>query len=324
MNRLQLAVAGAIAAVALGGSAQRITTPSPAPTTTAPDEQPLPDINALMRQVESNERKSEDIQKNYLYREQTKSEERDSKGAIKKTETRESEVFWLNGVQVQRTLKKDGKPLSDDELKKENDRIDERVKKGRERRDKADAQGKETDSRGHEELTFSRILELGSFTNPRRQMVNGRPTILVDYTGDPHAKTHNYAEGAFRELVGTVSIDEQDKSIQHLEGRFNNDFKIGGGLVVDLKKGTWFKISFVKINDEAWFLQSFEGDGRARYLLFANFSGNLQFHTSDYRKFKATSTVLPAFTTVDPDAPTADPPLPPKPPVVPPPPCKVD
>jgi hypothetical protein len=317
MTRLQLAVAGSIAALALSGSAQEVSTALPASAAAATDAQPLPDITALLRQVEANERKDEQIQKNYLYREQHKLEERDSHDGIKKTETRESEIFWLDGVEVRRTLKKDGKDLSADELKKENDHIDEEVKKARERRDKADAKGKETDSRGHEEITFSRILELGSFSNPRRQMVDGRPTILVDYTGDPHAKTHNYAEGMFRELSGTVSIDEQDKTMQRIEGRFQNNFKVGGGMVADVKKGTWFNASFIKVNNEAWFLRSFEFDGHVRYLLFMHFSGHAQGHTSDYRKFKATSTVLPAFTAVDPDVTTPATP----PPVVPPPPA---
>ena len=77
-------------------------------------------------------------------------------------------VAWINGVPVRRLLKKDGKDLSPDELKKENERIDKEAAKARERRDKADADGKETDPRGHDEITVSRLLELGRFTNPRR------------------------------------------------------------------------------------------------------------------------------------------------------------
>ena len=258
-----------------------------------PDENPLPDIATLMRQVEANERKAEAIQKNYIYNQQNTFEERDSHDATKKTESREIEIFWLNGVPVARTLKKNGKPLSDDELKKENDRIDGIVQRAKERREKADEKGKETDPRGHDELTFARILELGSFSNPRREVIHGRDTILVDYQGDPKAKTHNYAEGFFRELAGTVSIDEQDQTLQHLEGHFDHDFKIAGGLGVSVRKGTWFKANFVKINDEVWLPETMEGDGHARYLLFFSLNGHFLAHSSNYRKFKATSTIMP-------------------------------
>ena len=266
-------------------------------------EKPLPDIHTLMREVEANERRSETIQHDYLYLEANTLEDRDSHDAVKKTESREMEVFWLNGVEVVRTLKKNGKELSPDEIKKENDRIDDQVKKAKERREKADAEGKETDSRGHDEITLARILELGSFSNERRELVNGRPTIVVDYAGDPKAKTHNYAEGFFRELAGTVWVDEQDQAIQHLEGHVDHDFHIGGGLVVNVKKGTWFKATFAKINDEVWLPQAMEADGHARYLLFFSLNGHFVGDTSGYRKFKATSTVLPGINKVEPEAP---------------------
>jgi hypothetical protein len=277
----------------------RVSSPTP--------EKPLPDINTLMRQVESNERKVETLQQSYIYDESTAFEERDSHDATKKTETRDFEVFWLNGVPVRRLLKKNGKALTPDEIKKENEHLDEVVQKAKERREKADAHGKETDPRGHDELTFSRILELGSFTNARREVINGRDTILIDYQGDSKAKTHNPGEGAFKELAGTIWVDEQDRTLQHLEGHFDHDFKVAGGLAASVKQGTWFKASFVKINGEVWLPATLEGDGHARYLLFFTLNGHFKGVTSNYKKFKATATVLPGVTPVDPTSPPTAP-----------------
>jgi len=45
-----------------------------------------------------------------------------------------------------------------------------------------------------------------------------------------------------------------------------------------------------------------EGQGSARMLLFFNFRGRVQAVESDYRKFKATSTILPGMSTVEPSA----------------------
>jgi hypothetical protein len=294
---LRIALAGSIllaTSCALGARAQDLAA-----------EKPLPDIPTLMRQVESNQRAFEAIEKDYIYRESSHFDSLDSHEGVKKSQSRDFEIFWINGVRVARTLAKDGKPLSADEATKENERIDSEVKKARERRDKADAQGKETDSRGHDEITASRILELGAFSNPRREQINGRDTIVVDYTGDPQAKTRNAAENAFRELAGTVWVDEQDKTLQHCEGHFDHDFKVGGGLVASVKQGTWFKFSARKINDEVWLPESLEFDGHARYLLFFSINGHGTVRASDYRKFKATSTILPGVTTVAPE--TTDP-----------------
>jgi len=263
-----------------------------------PAERPLPDITTLMRQVEANERKVETLQQSYIYDESIVFEVRDSHEGAKKTETSDLEVFWLNGVPVRRTLKKNGKPLTPEEIKNEDERIDTVVRKAKERREKADAEGKETDPRGHDEITVSRLLELGTFSNPRREVINGRDTILVDFQGDPKAKTHNSAEGIFRELAGTVWVDEHDQTLQHLEGHFDHDFKVAGGIAASVKQGSWFKGTWVKINDEVWLPASFEADGHARYLLFFSLNGHFEGRTSDYRKFKATSTILPTVTLV--------------------------
>ena len=195
--------------------------PSPA-APDVPAARSLPDIPALMHQVEDHQRAAEAIQKTYIYKSASRLEETDGKGHPKKTVTRETEYSYVDGVLIARTLSKDGKPLTPDEQKKEDERIDKDIAKAHERQQKAAAEGKPTDPTGHDEITVSRILELGTFSNPRRIQVAGRDTILVDYAGDPKAKTHNPGEGAFKELAGLLAIDEQDRTIQHLEGHFVN------------------------------------------------------------------------------------------------------
>jgi hypothetical protein len=256
-------------------------------------ERPLPDVSTLMRQVEKKQRADEMVEKDYIYRQTTRFEELDGHGKVKKVVSKEFDIFWLDGVNVRRLVKKDGKDLSADEQKKESERIDKEVAKGRKRREKGDANGKETDSNGHEEVTVARILELGRFTNERRIVMDGRDTIVVDYTGDPKAKTHNAAENAIKDVAGTVWVDEQDKSVAKLEGRMMDNFKVGGGLLLNVHKDARFSLQNRKINQEAWLPSTFEAHGQARYLLFDSLNGNVEARASDYRKFKATSTLLP-------------------------------
>ena len=259
----------------------------------ASEDRPLPDIPTLMREVESNQRAEEAREKDYLYQLVVTARELDGHGSPKKTETRQYDVFWIEGVEIYRMTKKDGQALSAKELKKESDRIDKEVAKAKERRAKADAKGEETDSRGHEEITVSRLLELGRFTDPRRVKLNGRDTIEVDYAGDPKAETRNRAETVIRDLVGTAWVDEQDHVLVKAEGHFVNSFKVGGGLVMHIQKGTSFGMEQRKVNDEVWLPASFEGRGEARAFLFFHLSGDMRGVASDYRKFKATATILP-------------------------------
>lgn len=264
------------------------------------DDRPIPDIVAMMHDVEANQRKAEAVEKDYLYHSVVTGQHLDGHGQVKKTEVTEYDHYWVNGVPVARMVKKDGKSLSADETAKEDARVDKESAKEHERREKADTQSKETDARGDQEITVSRLLELGTFTNPRRLQLNGRDTIAVDFAGNPKAKTRNRAEDVLRDLAGTAWIDERDHMLARVEGRFVNAFKVGGGLVADIQKDTHFVFEQAKVNDEVWLPAQIEGQGAARMLLFFNFNGSLRAVISDYRKFRTSSTILPGLTQVDP------------------------
>ncbi|WP_348266841.1 hypothetical protein [Edaphobacter sp. DSM 109919] len=258
-------------------------------------EKPLPDIPALMHEVETHQKEAEAVQKDYLYHAVDMVQQLDGNGRVKKTETEEYDVFWVEGVQVHKLTKKNGKELSAGEQQKQNKRIDKEVTRARERRAKAEAEGKTTDSNGYEEVTVSRLLELGSFSNARRVMLNGRKTIAVDYVGDPKARTRNRLENLIRDVAGTVWVDEDDDAISKLEGHFLDTFKIGAGLVVNIQKGTSFSLEQRKINDEVWLPVEVDGRGTARVFLLFRFNGNFREVDSGYRKFKVTSTILPGI-----------------------------
>jgi hypothetical protein len=276
----------------------------------AAPERPIPDIPTLMRQVEANERRAEAIQKDYIYREDREINRLDSSGGIKKEEESAYEIFWIDGVPVERLIRKDGKDLSPDELKKENDRIDKQVEKAKERRAKQDPNHIETDAEGHSGISAARILELGTFSNPRREYVDGRPTIVVHYLGDPNAKTNNRTEAAFKDLEGNVWVDEDSRMLQHVEGHFVNDFKIGGGLVINIHGGFHFEATNRRVNNEVWLPSTINANGFFRYLLFFSVNGEAHFRFSDYHKFKASSTILPGMSAVPPDNPSPEAPKP--------------
>lgn len=265
----------------------------------ASNDRPLPDIAALMHDVEINQRKAEAMEKYYIYHSVATEHQMDGHGGIKKTRITESDHYWVNGVPVRRVSKRNGKDLSPEEIARQDESIDKMAAKAREKREKADAEGKQTDPGGHEEITVARLLELGAFTNPRRLQLNGRATIAVDYTGDPKAKTRNSFEGLIRQMAGTVWVDDQDHVLSRVEGHFVNAFKVGGGLLVDISKDTRFTMEQTKVNDEVWLPANIDARGAARVLLFFNFNGTVHAVQSNYRKFRATSTILPGVTRVD-------------------------
>ena len=278
---------------------------------------PLPDSRALLLDVERNDKRMEALRQDYTYHVRLQQQEFNKNGSVKKALLTDSESVAIDGVRVDRVVARDGRPLTPDEQAKESERVDKVVAKARERQAKAADKGEDTDDRGDTILTAARILELGKFSNERRVELNGRPTIVLDYAGDPNAKTHSAVEGAMRDLVGVIWIDEADHVLVRGEGHFLNDFKIGGGLVADVHKGTNFQFEATHVNGTVWLPASIDGQGSMRVLLFASFEGKMSLVTSDYRRFRTSATILPGESKVDGNgnpvpAPPASPPGTPK------------
>jgi hypothetical protein len=63
---------------------------------------------------------------------------------------------------------------------------------------------------------------------------------------------------------------------------------------MSIHKGTTFSMQQIKVNNEVWLPSRIEAKGAARVMLLFHFDGSVLVTDSNYRKFKATSTILPA------------------------------
>ena len=232
------------------------------------------------------------LRNDYTYHVHVEQQRLRKDGSVKQTEVTDSESLTLDGVRVNRVVERNGQPLTAEEQAKESDRLDKEVAKVRERRAKALAAGEKTDPRGDTVITVSRLLQLGSFSNERRVDFGGRPTIVLDYAGDPKAKTRSQAETVVRDLVGTVWIDEADRVLVRGQGHFLNDFKVGGGLLADVRKDSNFSFEAKRVNDAVWLPATIDGKGSVRILLVSGFDGQLHLTASDYRRFRTSATIL--------------------------------
>lgn len=253
---------------------------------------PLPDPPTLLKEVERNAERMDALRSEYTYHVHTEQQRLRKDGTVKGTEITEAESLTLDGVRVDRVVARNGAALTAQEQVKENDRLDKQVAKAKERRAKATAGGETTDARGDTIITVARLLELGRFSNERRLQYGDRPTILLDYVGDPKAKTNSSAESVVKDLTGTVWIDERDRVLVRGQGQFLNDFKVGGGLLADVRKGSNFNFEAKRVADSVWLPATINGRGSVRILLVAGFDGQLKMIASDYRRFRTSATIL--------------------------------
>lgn len=255
------------------------------------EAKPLPNLEALLATARARADANQELAKSYLCKQTVVADEFDSHANKKGTHTDVYEVFHVEKRELHRHILHDGKPLSEADAKKENERIDKLV---------ADIKaGKVKDSKGGIVLRISSLLKLATVSEPRREMVNGRPTIYFHYKGNPKAKAGNIGEEVMKKLEGTVALDEEDAGIVHLDGTLGENFHVMGGLVINVKKGSSFNLDGIHIHDEIWFTHTIKYHVDGRLLLFKGFSGDGNITFSDYRKMKTSVTLLPGSRPVD-------------------------
>ncbi len=239
---------------------------------------PIPDAATLMKQVQDHQRKLDQTRENYTYREIVVTRELDKNGSVKKTESEEDEVFFVNSHEIDRKVKKNGKELSQDEQKKELERVMKDVDKAQKT-----PPGHSLD---RNEVSISRILTIMKVSNPRREVIDGRSTFAFDFVGDPHAQTHGMAENASKKLSGTIWIDEQDREVRRLIARFDDNFHLGFGLF-SVGKGSNFTFDQKLVNNELWLPTSGQAHVVAHAIGVIGYRADISVTDDQYEVFHA-------------------------------------
>lgn len=249
------------------------------PVARAEQPAPLPDLHALMAEVEEHQRQLDKVREDYTFTSLITTEEVDGSGRVVKTETEELEEFFVHGHSISRVMKKDGKPLEGKDLEKETERVTRRVEWSQNH-----PAGESMDAHT---VSVHKMLEVMEVRNPRRQQFRGRSTIVFDFAGRKNAKTHGIEEDLSKKLEGTIWIDEQDRQVAHLEVRFNDNFRIGGGLVATIQKGSNFSFDQALVGNGLWMPTGGEGSLQARVLLVKGIRERFHERDVDYKVFHA-------------------------------------
>jgi hypothetical protein len=239
---------------------------------------PLPEIRQLMKEVHEHQKQLEKVRENYTYSDAVTTQEIDGNGQVKKTETEEWEEFFVNGHQIGRKVKKDGKPLEGNELDKETERVTKEVEKAQKTPSDKPLDG--------QEVSIGRLLEIMDVRNPRREIYRGRPAIVFDFVGLKDAKTHGMIEDASKKLQGTIWVDEADRTVAHLDVVFDDNFHVAGGLVANVEKGSNFHFDQAQVNGEIWLPTGAEVNMTARVLLVKNLRQHVTARAYDYKRFR--------------------------------------
>lgn len=247
---------------------------------------PLPEPTALLLKVKAHQKRLQELRRDYVCREEETSDELDKDGAVKKHETFEYDMYWRGRYAVTRMVSKNGKPRTAEELKKEDEKIDQRVAKAERKQEKREAEGKDD-----VEIGIETFLRASLFQNLRREQFRGREVIAMDVLPNPAFEPSTLSEKIVHLLAGRVWIDEQAQQVVRLEAHLDKKLKVGGGLAAAIQEGSGAVLEQQRINDEVWMPALADVTVRGRALLFVGIHQHIVQRYSDYRKFHTEVTI---------------------------------
>jgi len=252
----------------------------------------LPDLKALFKEIDENQKVADKIRENYAGTRVEEETEFEKDGKVKKTEINEYTFFYLNGDEVSTLVKKDGKPLSEAEQKKENEKtqkeienIQKRQAKKEAKDEKAKEEAKEKKDKDDDDVGIETFLRAAQFVNPRRERFRGQDVLVFDFEPNPEFQPHKMVEKIVHELAGVIWVDERAHEVARLEAYFVGDFRVAGGLLANLQKGTSFVFEQSYFNNEVWLPTYMEAHVGVRVLLMKGFNVNANTRYSDYKRF---------------------------------------
>ncbi|HYV10264.1 MAG TPA: hypothetical protein VE980_05085 [Pyrinomonadaceae bacterium] len=248
------------------------------------------DVAALWREVIANQDEIDKRVAEYAFRQTETDREINDKGVMKKETIKVYEVYPLpNREPVQKLISENGVPLSAEKAAKEDKRVQEEFAKAereKEKDEKKVAQRRaEREKKKAEGAEISPFLKVCDFVSPRREVLDGRDTIVFDFRPREGFKPKTREESLIAKLVGVVWIDPIDKQVIRLEARLAEGFKMAGGLLVSLKPGAALVIEQTRMTQGVWLPKFAQINLSVKVLLFSGGDYNKTIEWSEYRHF---------------------------------------
>jgi hypothetical protein len=251
-------------------------------------------MQQLLRVVADKDLENDKKLRDYTYVEREVNSKLDGKGEVKSTEARTYEILEIYGEQVQRLIQKDDKPLSEKDAAKEEDKIQKVIDKRKNESDDARRKREEKEEKEREdERQFVReVADAYNFTLAGTDTVGGREAWVIQGEPRPGYEPHT-KEGKFLpKFHGRVWIDKSDMQLAKMDVECLDTIS-SGLFLARFHKGSRLMLEQIRVNDEVWLPRVLTAKVDVRLALLKNFDVDIEQSYRDYKKFRATTKILP-------------------------------
>jgi hypothetical protein len=223
-------------------------------------------LNALVRDILQNELLAQaDDHFLWCYRKLT---EKDGKQQL-------FAACQTNALEIDRLMAVNGKPLTEQQWKQENQRI-ERLLKNRLQLKKEKQQQREDG----EQATLMLKMVPDAFLFQQESSDGNR--ITLRFTPNPTFRASGTSESVFHHMEGTLTLDVKQKRLVEISGRLNSEVKFAGGLLGHLDKGGTFYVKQQEVGPGCWEMTRMDVQMNGKALFFKTISVRTKEINTDF------------------------------------------
>jgi hypothetical protein len=276
--------------------------PEASPSDSLPDL--TPDANGalsekqmqeLLRVVAEKDMENDKKLRDYTYTEREVNAKLDGKGAVKSTDVKTYDIMEIYGEQVQRLTEKDDKPLSQKDAAKEDEKIQRIIdkRKNESESDRKKRLEKEEKEREDERKFVLEVADAYNFKLVGTETVGERNAWVIDAEPRPGYEPHMKEAKFLPKFHGRVWIDKSDLQLAKMDVECLDTIS-WGLLLARFHKGSRLMLEQTRVNDEVWLPRNLTAKIDVRLALLKNFDVDVEQTFRDYKKFRATTKILPA------------------------------
>jgi hypothetical protein len=234
-----------------------------------------------------------EMEKNYTFVERVEQRELNPDGSLKSEKSETEEVIFLSGQPYTHLIRRNDKPLSQDEARKVEKKLTDTMdKRGHETAAEHQQRLLDFDKRHQQEHAFLlEVPEAYDFRIVREETLNGRPAFVI--SGEPRESFRPSLNAArvLPKLRPELWIDKNSYQCMKMEANVI-DTIVWGGFLLRLHPGSHIELEQTLVNDEVWLPQHARMNLDARVALFKTIRLDVDVTFSDYKKFRTDSKVI--------------------------------
>ena len=273
---------------------QSQTAEDPAQNIPATPDMSQDQIRDLIREAAEKDMQNDKKQRDYTYIQREEEHKLDGNDQVKSSESKTYEIMVLYEEPVRKLIAGDDKPLSENDTRKEDEKVQKIIEKRKNESDNDRQKRLEKQNKEQEDgrQFVKEIADAYTFRFVGEENLEGRKATVIDADPRPGYEPRIKDAKFLPKFHFRVWLDETEKQWVKLDIQCIDTVSVGLFLL-RLHKGSSIQIEQVRVNDEVWLPRhvTLKLDARLALLKGLNISEDVTFR--DYKKFRTDTKIVP-------------------------------